>query len=339
MEASTAEKGKENPLRLFRPKGEVLSPKKGDLVVELKSGKEAARGTGAVDVGRVSAGTTIEVVLEGIQDILDTGMELKGVVFIDRQRVLHFHTHLEEGRRLEGAGTCDSGRLSGSVLQALLHDGGSGSAGKFGQIAVLVERNFVAHEHGTGIGAVERKFPTTKRRERGDKVGVRVRRAIESAGLVAVFVIPLLRFVVTALLKRESALERPKTRIGQAAFKVGTEDFCAIGVGAGLDGPLFSTDDFFFLFETKSIGKVVVEPFDHDVEIPVATMPIPVGREAQAFRALFVEVGSVAYGDEFTSGIVDMQVFIEDLRGAKSGAEIGAKDEVVCRIETNACAR
>ena len=84
---------------------------------------------------------------------------------------------------------------------------------------------------------------------------------------------------------------------------------------------------------------MVVEPFDHDVEIPVAAMPIPVGREAQAFRALFVEVGSVAYGDEFTSGIVDMQVFIEDLRGAKSGAEIGAKDEVVCRVEANACAR
>ena len=194
----------------------------------------------------------------------------------------------------------------------------------------------MAGQHRAGEIARERDVEVLHRREGRNEITVHIGRAIDAARGVGVVFVPLLRFVPLTAVVRHAGLQRPILRQREAAFEASAHHLRTRRVGAGFHDHTVA----FRLREVEGIVQFGVEALGREIQLPAAAQTgVPVGRNTEAVRPLFVEVLCILDQDQITAGIGHVQVLVEDLRSSESGAVIGAQHPIGGRIETHVGAR
>ena len=217
-----------------------------------------------------------------------------------------------------------------------------GESGGFRQIVLsvgifgVVGGNLVAGQHRTGEIAGERHVEVLHRGEGRNEITVHIGCAIDAARSVGVVFVPLLRIVPPAAVEGGAGLERPNIRLREAAFQAGTHHLRSRRVGACFHDHAVAVR----LREVEGIVQFGVERLGREVQLPAgAQAGVPVGRKTEAVRPLFVEVLCILDQDQITTGVVHVQVLVEDLRSAETGAIVGTQHQVGGGIETHIGAR
>ena len=285
----------------------------------------------------------------GIEEVLHPGVNLCLVVVANWQGVLHLESAFEEDGRLEGARTEHSHVvLSLTAHHAVVAHRGRGAAFIFGQarglrqvvlavgILGVVSRDFVAGQHRTREVTGERHVKVLHRGEGRNEITVHIGRAIDAARGVGVVLVPLLCIVPLTAVVRGTGLQRPILRQREAAFEARTHHLRTRRVGAGFHDHAVAVR----LREVEGIVQFGVERLGREVQLPAgAQAGVPVGRKTEAVRPLFVEVLCILDQDQITTGVVHVQVLVEDLRSAETGAIVGTQHQVGGGIETHVGAR
>ena len=79
--------------------------------IEFHTGKEGTGHGGPIDVARIAVGTLVEILLVGIEDVLEAGVHLECGMPVETEIIGHLEAHIHEATRATGAVGRDIARM------------------------------------------------------------------------------------------------------------------------------------------------------------------------------------------------------------------------------------